>query len=602
MHLRLVRFARVAGLLVVFACGTAPPPDSNAPRATAAAATPIITAETFPVDFPLRRANVAESAHGMVVTDAPIGTQVGAAMLAAGGNAADAAVAISFALAVAFPTAGNVGGGGFALTRSANGEFNTLDFRETAPGSAKADMYGPNEGGMFAPSRFGHRSAGVPGSVAGMYALYQKYGSKKKSWPELLAPAIRLAEEGFPVDADFVRTVDQVKDRLKKFPASAALFVPDGAPLKLGSTFKNPDLAKVLHRIADAGPKGFYEGPTADAIVAEMKRGGADMSLDDLKKYEAKWRTPIEFTYRSHRIVSMPPPSSGGLTLAMMSAILEAYPLGQMPWRAPKEIHLMVESSRRAFAARNMRLGDPDFVKNPVEELMSKGWADAQRATIREDRATPSAELGITEKKSGGAGPHTTHFSIVDGQGNVVAMTTTLNWWYGSGVTVEGAGFLLNNEMDDFAVIPGTANTFGLVQGEQNSVAAGKRMLSSMAPTVVLGPDGKVKLVLGAAGGPTIISAVMQIMQSVVDHGLDLATAEAAPRFHHQALPDVITIEKNGLTKEQRTALEAMGHTLKEREHIADGPSIGWNGSAWVGAPEPRRKGTLALGPDQAPR
>jgi gamma-glutamyltranspeptidase/glutathione hydrolase len=449
---------------------------------------------------------------------------------------------------------------------------------------------------MSAPSRFGHRASGVPGTVAGLYALHQRLGSKKKSWADVLAPAIRFAEQGFVADADFVHAIAFAAERLKKFPASAALFLPSGAPPEAGTTFKNPDLAKVLHRIADAGPKGFYEGPTADAIAAEMKRGGGAITTEDLRRYQAKWRAPIGFVYRGHRVVSMPPPSSGGLTLAMMSAILEPYALPSMPWHSPKEIHLLMEASRRAFAARNSRLGDPDFVQNPTQELLSKPWADAQRATIREDHATPSASLGIKEKGSG-EGPHTTHFSVVDADGNVVSLTTTLNWWFGSGVTVEGAGFLMNNEMDDFAVIPGVANTFGLVQGEPNAIAPGKRMLSSMAPTIVLDGDGHTELVLGAAGGPTIISAVMQIMSSVVDHRIEIGVAEAAPRFHHQGLPDVMTIEKNGLTPEQRAALEAMGHTFKEREHVADAPSIAWNGHVWIGAPEPRRSGALAIGP-----
>ena len=552
----------------------------------------------LPPAFAAKRARTQSSARGMVVSDASLATKVGVEMLEAGGNAVDASIALAFALAVVFPTAGNLGGGGFAVVHPASGADAALDFRETAPGAVTPATFGKNEGGMNAPSRFGHLASGTPGSVAGLYALYEKLGSKKKKWSELLAPAIRFAEDGFVVDEDFHDAIAFVAERLKKFPASAALFVPGGSAPAVGSTFKNPDLAKVLRRIAEEGPKGFYRGPTADALVAEMKRGGGLISSEDLSTYEAKWRTPVTFQYRGHRVVSMPPPSSGGLTLAMMSAILEPYPLAKMGWHSPEEIHLLAEASRRAFAARNSRLGDPDFVKNPSDELLSKGWADAQRATISTEKATPSASLGIKEKGSG-EGPHTTHFSIVDGEGNVVAITTTLNWWFGSGVTVEGAGFVMNNEMDDFAIIPGTANTFGLVQGELNAVAPKKRMLSSMSPTVVLGPDGHVELVLGAAGGPTIISAVMQIFSSVVDHGIDIGLAEAAPRFHHQALPDLLTVEKGGLTDEQRAALTRLGHAFKERDHIADAPSIAWDPSAkvWIGAPETRRSGTLALGP-----
>lgn len=575
-------------------------PKPSKPVAAGPTATEVAAA--IPAAFPHKRAVTAESPRGMVVTDAKLATDVGARVLGAGGNAADAAVATAFALAVVFPTAGNLGGGGFAVARmggqekaSTSADLWALDFRETASELATPTMYGENAGGFAAPSRLGHRAAGVPGSVAGLVALHQKLGSMK--WSELVAPSVRLAEEGFVVDEDFAKSISSVAERLAKFPASAKLFLPDGAPPKVGSTFKNPDLAAVLKRIQEFGHKGFYEGATADLLLKEMARGNAPMTAGDLRRYEAKWRAPMSFSYRGHRVVSMPPPSSGGLTLAMMAAILEPYPLPTLPWRSPREIHLMAEASRRAFFARNARLGDPDFVKNPIEELRSKAWADAQRATISETKSTPSESLGMREKASGGAGPHTTHFSVVDGKGGVVALTTTVNWWFGNAVTVEGAGFVLNNEMDDFAVIPGTANTFGLVQGEPNAIAPGKRMLSSMAPTLVFEPDGQLKLVLGGAGGPTIISAVMQVMTSVVDHNVDIAFAEAAPRFHHQGLPDLLTIEKDGLSAESRAALLSLGHQFKERDHIADAPSIAWNGRAWVGAAEPRRNGALALAP-----
>lgn len=603
--MRSARFRRLASVLapvtllasLSVACGDAPPPV-HAPSATAATAPRASAANALPPEFAGKRARTATSARGMVVSDAALATKVGAEMLEAGGNAVDASIALAFALAVVFPTAGNLGGGGFALVHPAAGPDAALDFRETAPSAVTPATFGKNEGGMNAPSRFGHLASGTPGSVAGLYALYEKLGSKKKKWSDLLAPAIRFAEEGFVVDEDFNHAIGFVAQRLAKFPASAALFLPGGAAPAVGSTFKNPELAAVLRRIATEGPAGFYRGPTAEALAAEMKRGGGLISTDDLAGYEAKWRTPVTFQYRGHRVTSMPPPSSGGLTLAMMSSILEPYPLPEMGWHSSEEIHLLAEASRRAFAARNTRLGDPDFVKNPTDELLSKAWADEQRASISREKATSSSSLGIKEKGSG-EGPHTTHFSVVDGDGSVVSLTTTLNWWFGSGVTVPGAGFVMNNEMDDFAIVPGTANTFGLVQGEQNAVAPKKRMLSSMSPTIVQGPDGHVELVLGAAGGPTIISAVMQIFSSVVDHKVDLALAEAAPRYHHQALPDLLAIEKGGLTDEQRTTLTRMGHAFKERDHIADAPSIGWDPSAkvWVGAPETRRSGTLAAGP-----
>ena len=540
------------------------------------------------------------SAQGMVVTDNAVASNVGRDILTAGGNAADAAVATAFALAVAYPTAGNVGGGGFAVTRM-KGQVRALDFRETAPAAATRDMYLNIDGKPKAEAREGIKSVGVPGSVAGLWELHQKLGSKKKTWSELLAPAIALAENGFPVDDAFLSTLEVAGKRMLKHPVSAALFFPNGAPPAKGSTFKNPELAAVLRRI-EKGPKGFYEGPTADAIVAQMKADGGIITLLDLKKYQAKWRTPIEFTYRGHKIVSMPPPSSGGVTLAMICHILEGYDLGKMGFQSPEELHFVFEAMRRAYAARNAKLGDPDAVKMPIEQLLSDGWAKEQRATIKEDRATPSSEITAAGPASA-SGPHTTHFSVVDGAGDTVAMTTTINWWYGSGVTVKGAGFVLNNEMDDFAAVPGTANGFGLVQGEANAIAPGKRMLSSMAPTIVSAPDGKVTLVAGAAGGPTIITSVFLELSNVVDFQLDVGAAVAAPRFHMQHLPDEVVYEKDGLADATLRRLEAMGYKMKERGHLADAPAIGRaagpNGftSLWVGAAEPRRIGGLASAP-----
>ncbi len=498
--------------LVVAACAGAPAPPPPPPPVVATA-TPVADASADAgttsdasaarAPWPYATPVTVRSEKGMVVTDNSVASNVGRDVLAAGGNAADAAVATAFALAVAYPTAGNVGGGGFAVARI-KGQVRALDFRETAPAAATRDMYLNADGKPKPEAREGIKSVGVPGSVAGLWELHQKLGSKKKTWAELLAPAIALAENGFIVDDAFLSTLEVAGKRMLKHPVSAALFFPNGAPLAKGSTFKNPELATVLRRI-EKGPKGFYEGPTADAIVAQMKADGGLITLADLKKYQAKWRTPIEFTYRGHKVVSMPPPSSGGVTLAMICHILDGYDLGKMGFQSPEELHYVFEAMRRAYAARNAKLGDPDMVKMPLEQLLSDAWAKEQRATIKEDRATPSAEIAAAGPASA-SGPHTTHFSVVDAAGDTVAMTTTINWWYGSGVTVKGAGFVLNNEMDDFAAVPGTANGFGLVQGEANAIAPGKRMLSSMAPTIVSAPDGKVTLVAGAAGGPTIIT------------------------------------------------------------------------------------------------
>ena len=568
---------------------SAPAPDSAALPAADAGADAAKVAAPWPYTTPV----VVRSTKGMVVTDNAIATKVGADILAAGGNAADAAVATAFALAVSYPTAGNIGGGGFAVTR-VKGESRALDFRETAPAAATRDMYLDTDGKMKPEAREGIKSVGVPGSVAGLWELHQKLGSKKKTWAELLAPAIALAESGFTVDEGFLSTLEIAGKRLQKHPVSAALFYPGGVAPTKGATFKNPELAIVLKRI-EKGPKGFYEGPTADALVAQMKADGGIMTLADLKKYQAKWRKPVELTYRGHKVTSMPPPSSGGVTLAMICHILEGYDLKPLGFHSPEELHYVFEAMRRSFAARNAKLGDPDFVKMPVEELLSEAWAKAQRGTIAADHATPSSE--IVAGPASASGPHTTHFSVVDAAGDTVAMTTTINWWYGSGVTVKGAGFVLNNEMDDFAAVPGTANGFGLVQGEANAIASGKRMLSSMAPTIVTGPDGKVVLVAGAAGGPTIISAVFFELSNVVDFGLDVGAAVSAPRFHMQHLPDEVSYEKDGLAEPTMKRLEAMGYKLKERGHLADAPAIGRVGASWVGAAEPRRIGGLAAGP-----
>jgi gamma-glutamyltranspeptidase/glutathione hydrolase len=530
----------------------------------------------------------------MVVTDAQLATKVGADVLASGGNAADAAVAAAFALAVVFPTAGNVGGGGFLVARAA-GKSYALDFREAAPSAATRDMYVGRDGKVTEDSRVGWRSAGVPGTVAGLWEAWHTLGSGKKTWADLLAPSIDLADRGFTVDAPFSKTIGQVQKKLARFPASAALFLPGGAPPAPGTTWRDPELAAVLRRVASAGPAGFYEGPVADAIARAMKDGGGLVSAEDLQAYRAKWRTPLEYTYRGRTIIGMPPPSSGALTMAMIAHLATPWDLRALGWHSTDHVHVVAECMRRAFAARNAKLGDPDFVKNPVEELASEEWAREQGATILKDRATPTAQLfpALAPKTEGGS---TTHMSVVDADGNAVALTTTVNTWFGSGVTVPGLGFVLNDEMDDFAALPGTANGFGLVQGEPNAIVPGKRMLSSMSPTIVLGAGGAVDLVLGAAGGSRIISTVFQQLSNVLDFGMDLNDAVRAPRFHQQDLPDVLQLEAHSMPDDVRHALEAMGHATKDSDHIADAPAIGRSLELWEGAAEVRREGGLALG------
>ncbi len=595
------------GALWLAACQSPPQGRETAPTApvakvTAPAAGPIAQvpeAWRYPLD--------ASSALGhryLVNSDSTLATRAGAQLLAAGGNAIDAAITVAFVLAVVYPEAGNLGGGGFAVVRSANGETAALDFRETAPAAARRDMFvrtvgGPRTLADEAPanaaleaSKVGHLAAGVPGTVAGLWALHEKYGSRP--WRDLTTPAAVLAEQGFAVDREFVRSTTEAMPRLVHFAASRALFLRDGKPLAQGETFKNPDLARVLRRIAAAGRAAFYGGETAALIVREMKQNGGLIDARDLAKYEARWRDPIEFEYRGYKIVSMPPPSSGGVTLALIANMLEGYPMAELGWHSAEHVHLLAEAMSRAFADRNSLLGDSEFVKVPLDRLLSRAYADERRADIGQS-ATPSARVrpGLSSPE----GIHTTHFAVVDEQGAAVSLTTTVNDLYGSGVTVSGAGFVLNNEMDDFAVKPGVPNLFGLVQGEANAIAPGKRMLSSMAPTLVLDSEGRVRAVAGARGGPRIISATWQVISNVIDFGMDVAQAVNAPRVHHQWQPDEIAVEQAGLLDTTQTDLEARGHHLHTVPEIGNAPLIVRDivQSAWTGIADPRRGGA-ALG------
>lgn len=539
----------------------------------------------------LPRPRTAQGQGGFVVSDEERASQIGAQMLARGGNAVDAAVATAFALAVTLPEAGNLGGGGF-LVAHLGGKSHALDFRETAPAAARRDMYLDARGKPTERSLTGHLAAGVPGSVAGLFEAHQKLG--RLSWQELVKPAVELAESGFVMDAGLSAVIASERKRLAQFSASADLFLPGGAPVAPGTLWRNPDLAATLRRIAAQGPAGFYSGPTADLLATEMARGGGAITKDDLLQYKAKWRAPLEISYRGHRIVTMPLPSSGGPVLAMALGILEPYSMRALGHGSPSAIHLQTEALRRAFAARNALLGDPEFTPDRTARLRSPEWLAAQRATIRLDHATPSLSVGPGLGDDGGSQKHTTHLSAVDGEGNAVALTTTLNTGFGSAVVVAGAGFLLNNEMDDFAAKPGEPNTFGLVQGEANAIEPGKRMLSSMTPTVVLDPNGRVVLVTGAAGGPTITTAVFQIVTARLDFGAGAAEAAAGPRFHHQHLPDELRIEPELLGKEAKAHLESLGHRLAPREKIADAQSILWEKGQWVAVADPRRRGAPA--------
>jgi gamma-glutamyltranspeptidase/glutathione hydrolase len=525
-------------------------------------------AVTLPESWPFAHADQSvTAAHGMVATDAPIATHVGATVLRNGGNAVDAAVATAFALAVVFPAAGNLGGGGFLVVHMADGREAALDFRETAPGAATRDMYIGANGHADARSITGQLAAGVPGSVAGLWDAHERYGSRP--WAELIAPAIALAEQGFVVDSDFAGAIRGDSARLSRFRASAALFLPHGRVPSAGDRWRNPDLAAVLRRIAADGPKGFYAGRTAELIEAEMHRGHGVMSRQDLASYKARWRDPIVFTYRGHKVISMPPPSSGGITMALVAHELARYDVRALGWHSPQSLHLFAEGMRRGFAVRNAMLGDPDFVTIPTSKILSQAYADSLSASIVDGRASPSSSIRIGD---GAAveGRNTTHFSVVDGQGGAASLTTTLNGSFGAAVVVSGAGFLLNDEMDDFASEPGKPNMFGLVQGEANAIAPGKRMLSSMSPTIVMASDGTPLLVTGAQGGPTIITTTFQIMSNVIDYDMDISTAVRAPRVHHQHLPDTLQYEKGGLTSATLDALRAMGYAVAPVSPLGD--------------------------------
>ena len=499
---------------------------------------------------------------GIVATTDEYASRVGLDILAAGGNAIDAAIATGLALAVVNPEAGNLGGGGFMMVRLGDGSVHALDHREKAPLAATHDMYLDEDGNLTDRSVVGHLAAGVPGTVAGLWEAHQRFGTME--WAALVEPAIRLAG-GFEVTNRLVSTLQAARDRILPFPASARAFLPGGAVPAIGDTFVQPDLGAVLARLRDQGPDDFYRGETARLIAAEMERGGGIITLEDLEQYEAIWREPVAFGYRGYTAYSMPPPSSGGVTMAMIAGMLERWDLAALGWHSPETIHLMAESFRRAFADRNEYLADPDFVELPVGELTSEAYAAERAATISPERATPSTEVrpgldAVLDES------HTTHYAVVDGAGNAVAVTTSLNLWYGGKVVVDGAGFFLNNTMDDFSAKPGTPNQFGLVQGEWNAVAPGKRMLSAMSPTIVEDADGALFLVTGTPGGATIITTVLQTIMNVVDHGMNVVQAVHAPRVHHQHLPDQVYFEHGGLPEATVRALDALGHTVLERD------------------------------------
>jgi gamma-glutamyltranspeptidase/glutathione hydrolase len=526
----------------------------------------------------------------MVVSDDARASDAGIEILNQGGNAVDAAVATAFVLAAVYPEAGNLGGGGFLVARFATGESAALDFREKAPLRATRDMYLDAEGNPTEQSLVGHRAAGVPGSVAGLWEAHRKYG--RLAWAKILTPALRLAREGFRINERFARTLHSDSSRLVRFDASRRLFFNGATTLARETLWKNPDLARTLERIAARGRDGFYAGETADCIVAEMDRGKGIITREDLAAYQAVWRTPIAFVYRGHTVISMPPPSSGGVTLALLCNILGGYDLKKQGWNSAATAHCEAEAMRRAFAARNAFLGDPDAVRIPVDSLLSPEFARAQQSGISPEQATPSSRVNFRPVISPREGNHTTHLSAVDAEGNAVALTTTLNSLYGGGVVVAGAGFLMNNEMDDFAVKPGTPNTYELVQGEANAIAPGKRILSSMTPTIVCNTDGTPMIITGARGGPHIITSVFQVLSNILDHEMDLPAAITAPRFHHQHLPDLLSWEENAFSSESARNLKRLGHVLRKSGPLGSAPTLFRRTTRWCGMGDPRTGGT----------
>ena len=533
----------------------------------------------------------------MVASTDRVASEVGAEILRRGGNATDAAIATFWALAVINPEAGNIGGGGFFLGRTADGAEAALDFREAAPSRATRTMFLDSAGNVTERATIGHLAAGVPGSVAGMWEAHRRFGSRP--WAELLAPAIALAD-GIIMHERLARSLEEYSPRFRRFPATARVFAPGGRAPQVGERWSQPDLAATLRRIAKDGADGFYRGRTAELVEAEMLRVGGLISRADLAAYRARWREPVAFDYRGFRVVSMPPPSSGGATLAELLNVLEGFDLRRAGFGSAAHLHLLTEATRRAFADRNAYLADPDFVPNqPIARMTSDAYAAERRGGIDPRRATPSsgvvAGLGPvpTARTAPREGTHTTHLSVVDGRGNAVAITTTINSLYGNLVTVDGAGFLLNNEMDDFAARPGTANQFGLVQGEANAIAPGKRMLSAMTPTLVVGPDRKLRLVVGSPGGPTIITTVAQVISNVVDFGMSLPDAVGTPRLHHQHLPDELRWERGGLASATAEQLRAMGHTIRELggfQGDVQAVAVGADGTL-TGVADPRRGG-----------
>lgn len=570
-----------------------------AARWLVAAAVTAMTA--FPAVHAASQAPVAAQ-NGMVVSAQHLATRVGVDVLKRGGNAVDAAVAVGYALAVVYPAAGNLGGGGFMTVQLADGRKTFLDFREKAPLAATANMYLDKEGNVIKGlSTRGHLAVGVPGTVSGMEYAREKYGTMKRA--ALIAPSIALADQGFALEQGDVDMLLTATGDFRRDDVSGAIFLKQGEPFAVGQKLVQKDLAKTLRAISQRGADGFYKGWVGQAIVASSQAGKGLITQADFDQYSTRELAPVECDYRGYRIVSAPPPSSGGVIICEMLNILEGYPLKDLGFRSAQAVHYQIEAMRHAYVDRNSYLGDPDFVKNPLDRLLDKGYAEKIRGVI------DPAKAGVSKDIKPGVAPHegsnTTHYSITDRWGNAVSVTYTLNDWFGAKVTAARTGVLLNNEMDDFTAKVGVPNLYGLVQGEANAIAPGKRPLSSMSPTIV-SKDGKPVLVVGTPGGSRIITAVLHTILNVVDYGMNVQEAVDAPRFHQQWLPDVTNVETYAISPDTRKLLTDMGHNLgvpQPANHMAaiivGAPSLGGKpvgNNRFYGANDPRRNTGLALG------
>src|SRR5882724_3467886 len=537
--------------------------------------------------------------HGIVASTNEIASQVGVDIMKRGGNAVDAAIAVAFALAVTHPAAGNLGGGGFMMIRLRDGKTTAIDYREMAPATATRNIYLDKSGNLIqgeGGSLVGYRAAGVPGTVRGMELALKKYGSGKLSWAQLIEPARRLAN-GFTVTHELARSLRGNNDYLSQYPETKRIYLNDGKFYNEGDTFRQPDLAATFARLQRSGPNEFYGGQTARMIVDDVKRHKGLITLADMENYVVKERQPVNGKYRGYEVISMPPPSSGGAVLIEMLNILEGYELNKLDSASSDRYHLMTEAMRRAFADRAEFMGDSDFVKVPVAGLIDKAYAAKLRSTINPERASTSVEISAGQP-TGYESEETTHFTVVDAEGNTVSNTYTLNNSFGSAVVAKGTGLIMNDEMDDFAAKPGTPNMYGLIQGERNAVAPRKRPLSAMTPTIVLRKDGSFWFTVGSPGGPTIINTVLCVLSNVIDYGMNIQQAIDAPRIHHQWLPDEVVWEPYGLSGDTQRALTSRGHKLAKPRYLGDAEGIMIEEKTGVrlGATDPRRSDGMAVG------